>query len=230
MGRSSSWAGFRTSPDEALAKLRLKGTGEFTDVPAEGALCAVTLESGWFVVVASDFRFVERGGLADLSLGCMVVGTGIDETAMISQVVAFRNGALEWSVIHDASVGRSHLQMEGAPPREVHALLETARAKRQPGIDHVFGVPLDLVSAVMGFDFGAEHRFETLVPTEVPWRVFTHADGRVWSIRLGGPGYQLRIGAPDDEPVLKERASAQPQRDVEKLIAEQLVDGFTAAR
>lgn len=228
MGRSSSWAGFHTAPDQALAKLRLKATGEFHELP-EAPLCAVTLASGWFVVVSSDFRFVERKRLEDLSFDGDVVGTAINETAMVSEVVAYKNGKLDWSVIHDASVGRSHLQMEGAPPREVHALLETARAKRQPGIDHVFGVPIDLVGMVMGFDFSAEHRFETLVPAELPWREFRHADGRVWAIRLGGPGYQLRIGAENDDPVLKERASGQALRDIEALIAEQVADGFTSA-
>jgi|GEM_PF-2516418 hypothetical protein len=226
MGRTSSWVGFRTSPAEALAKLQLAATGEFHELP-EAPLCAVTLESGWFVVVSSaDFRFVERARLEDLSLDCELIGTAVDEHAMVSQALAYRNSTLEWSVIHDGSVGRAHLQMEGAPPREVHGMTERARAKRQPGVDHVFGVPVDLVAAVMGFDLSAEHRFETLVPSPAPWRAYRHPDGRVWSIRVGGPGYQLRIGAPDDEPVLKERASTRPLRDLEALIAEQVADGF----
>lgn len=53
------------------------------------------------------------------------------------------------------------------------------------------------------------------------WRVFVHADGRIWSIRPSAGGFQLRLGAPDDDPVFKERKG-----DMKALIAEQLADGF----
>ena len=53
------------------------------------------------------------------------------------------------------------------------------------------------------------------------WRVFVHRDGRVWSVRKSSGGFQLRLGAPDDDPVFKERPG-----DPDALIAEQLADGF----
>jgi hypothetical protein len=56
------------------------------------------------------------------------------------------------------------------------------------------------------------------------WRVFLHPDGRVWSIRPAHGGFQLRLGAPDDDPVFKERKGSNDERD--RLIAEQLADGF----
>jgi hypothetical protein len=227
MGRKMSWVAFRTSPEAALAKLRLAGTGEFHELP-EAPLTAVTLESGWFVVVASgDLRFVEPKTLEDLAFDCELIGAGTDEGGHVSQAQAWRRGEQQWKVIHDGTAGFGHLQLDGAPPREVHALFQEARAKRRPGVDFVFEVPVLLVEAVVGFGFGSEQRFETLTAGLPPWRVFRHADGRVWSIRSGGAGYQLRIGAEDDDPVLKERPSDQPLREVEKLIAEQVADGFS---
>ncbi len=56
------------------------------------------------------------------------------------------------------------------------------------------------------------------------WQVFVHPDGRMWSIRLSTNGYHLRIGAPDDEPVFKERRATEAQLD--ELIREQLAEGF----
>lgn len=53
------------------------------------------------------------------------------------------------------------------------------------------------------------------------WRVFFHPDGRVWSVRKSSGGFQLRLGAPDDDPVFKERTG-----DPDTLIREQLADGF----
>jgi hypothetical protein len=92
----------------------------------------------------------------------------------------------------------------------------------------MFEVPVGVLAAWMGFRLERPHRFETLVAAEQPWRAFHHPDGRVWAIRPGGSGYQLRIGAPDDDPIVKERASVRSLRDVEALIAEQLADGFSA--
>lgn len=228
MGSSRSWAGFRAAPERVLAKLQLKRTGELSELP-QAPWCAVMLESGWFVVVANgDFRFVEPSRLEDLSFDCELIGAAIDEQRMVSQATAWRDGLLQWHVTHDGSVNRSHLQIQGAPPGEMYPLAEAARANKKPFVDHMFEVPVALVETLMGFHFGTEHRFETLVAAALPWRSFRHPDGRVWAIRPGGAGYQLRIGAEDDEPLVKERASARPLRDVEALIAEQLADGFAA--
>ncbi len=227
MGWNYSFVSFRTSPAVALERLQLKPTGEFSEVLAEAPFAGVMLDSGWYLVMAhNDFRFLERPRLEDLSFDCELLVCGLSEKTKTSQAQAWRNGVLEWSVIHEGSVGRGHMQLEGGPPREVHALLETARANRQPVVDHVFEVPLNLVGSVMDFEFGAGHRFETLVPGAPPWREFHHPDGRVWSIRAGGPGYQLRIGAENDDPVLKERSSGRALRDIEGLVAEQQADGF----
>ena len=56
------------------------------------------------------------------------------------------------------------------------------------------------------------------------WQVFVHPDGRMWSIRQASDGYHLRIGAPDDDPVFKERRGRRAELDA--LIREQLAEGF----
>jgi hypothetical protein len=219
--------GIRAQPETVLTKLQLKQKGEFSEVP-EAPLCGVMLDTRWYVVVANgDFRFVEPARLEDLSFDCEVVGGLVDEHSMVSQAVAWRDGQLQWDVTHEGRVNRTHLQVEGAPPHEMFSLAEEARGNKKPFVDHMFEVPPGLLHAWMGFRLEGPHRFETLVAAEQPWRAFHHPDGRLWAIRPGGAGYQLRIGAPDD-PVLKERPSGRALRDVEALIAEQVADGFLA--
>jgi hypothetical protein len=60
----------------------------------------------------------------------------------------------------------------------------------------------------------------------LPWRVFRHPDGRVWAIRPVAAGYQLRLGEPADDPVLKDRPTKTPDAEIARLISEQLADGF----
>lgn len=69
---------------------------------------------------------------------------------------------------------------------------------------------------------------KTPAVSQPPWRVFHHADGRAWAIRRGGAGYLLRLGDPKDDPVLKERPSKNADAEIDRLVREQLADGFVA--
>jgi hypothetical protein len=102
--------------------------------------------------------------------------------------------------------------LSGVSPA-VERLLQTTA----PSDDWLF-VVLDLIRA---------RKLEPSAPkTEAQqWRVFKHPDGRVWSVSASTDGYWLRLGAPDDDPVLKERRGEQ----AEPLIAEQLAEGFIEA-
>lgn len=86
---------------------------------------------------------------------------------------------------------------------------------------------LDVIRARRVPDPRGEELLRLATPAEKAddWRVFIHADGRVWSIRPAAGGFQLRLGAPDDDPVFKERKATAAE--LEALIAEQLADGFT---
>ena len=55
-----------------------------------------------------------------------------------------------------------------------------------------------------------------------------HPDGRVWSIRSGKDCYFLRLGAAEQQPIVRRRPSEDVQRDVDGLIADQCADGFVA--
>jgi hypothetical protein len=63
-------------------------------------------------------------------------------------------------------------------------------------------------------------------PSDRTWRVFSHPDGRVWSVAPTSEGFWLRLGAPDDDPVIKERKGEALQ----PLIDEQLAEGFVEAQ
>ena len=52
------------------------------------------------------------------------------------------------------------------------------------------------------------------------------SDGRVWAIRATKTGYQLRLGDPADDPVIKERPSRTTDNEIVRLVSEQLADGF----
>lgn len=60
----------------------------------------------------------------------------------------------------------------------------------------------------------------------LPWQVFHHPDGRIWAIRAAKNGYQLRLGDPKDDPVIKERPSRTTDVEILRLVGEQLADGF----
>ncbi|MBI5546607.1 MAG: hypothetical protein HY901_22215 [Deltaproteobacteria bacterium] len=64
------------------------------------------------------------------------------------------------------------------------------------------------------------------------WRVFRHADGREWQIRVREARIELRIVLAGDEPVERSRGLKDPicaQREAERLVCEQLADGFSEA-
>lgn len=56
--------------------------------------------------------------------------------------------------------------------------------------------------------------------------MFHHPDGRIWAIRAAKGGYQLRLGDPKDDPVIKERPSRTTDVEILRLVGEQLADGF----
>lgn len=111
--------------------------------------------------------------------------------------------------VHSAQPRVLHAISISALPNEkwLYALLDALRARRVPD------------------PRGAELiRLATPAAKADDWRVFYHPDGRVWSIRPSTGGFQLRLGAPDDDPVFKERKG-----DMNALIAEQVADGFVEA-
>lgn len=63
-------------------------------------------------------------------------------------------------------------------------------------------------------------------PVVVKPRVFRHRDGRCWTIAGTGRELAITIVFDDGETILRKRPTADVRADMERLIAEQLADGF----
>lgn len=61
---------------------------------------------------------------------------------------------------------------------------------------------------------------------ESEWIELLHQDGSRWAIRARRASYQVRLGDPED-PLVRERSSADPSVEVARLIEEQKAEGFT---
>ena len=63
----------------------------------------------------------------------------------------------------------------------------------------------------------------------IPYRQFTHPDGRQWNIRLDGSTVELQITNDGDTVERKRRFDAPVlgARDLDEAVREQLAEGFT---
>jgi hypothetical protein len=67
MGFNASWLAVRGKPAESeLDLMRLKRTGEFEEVP-ESPVTGIALPTGWYLIFANDFGFIDRAPLSRLS-------------------------------------------------------------------------------------------------------------------------------------------------------------------
>lgn len=67
---------------------------------------------------------------------------------------------------------------------------------------------------------------------EPPFTVLKHADGRAWKVRANGAQIEIHIILDDGHELTRERKEATPaaaQREVHRLIEEQLRDGFVVS-
>ncbi len=200
MGYALSWTAVRgKAPELVLAAHELRPTGKAYELPDRRTpFCWGRLEGGWILVASSpigalevamaiarkrisemgawhDPRFLDESDaaapfLASLSAGCELVGCFLEEHAMVSRAVAWRDGVLAWSVLHDGQrEGVGHLAVAGEPPAALSALASAARAQQQAtpeGVDFLLDVPIDLARAATGFrhdDTALE--LEVLAPT-----------------------------------------------------------------
>ena len=96
-----------------------------------------------------------------------MLACGLDDHAMVSQAVLWRDGVEVWSVSHVGSEGGRERTLEGAPPPLLAELTarSAARYAEQPeGTDFAFDVPIDLAASLTAFrhDEGPDEGFEEL--------------------------------------------------------------------
>ena len=157
MGFRVSAALARTSPEDLIAGLDLATTGTKGEMPEQGIWCASLGDTGWAVVYANDFSFIERAQdhLERLSATVPAYAMRVHETVMVSQGTRYDGGRILWSVdwVGEHGPDPVHLQSTG----DIPAGFEDARkaaAEQQAGVtdvDYYFDVPLTLLEAETGF-------------------------------------------------------------------------------
>jgi hypothetical protein len=112
MGFHICWVAVRGKPSlEVYRGFRLIPTEENEEIP-ESPIVGAALRGGWTLIFANDpeeLPVLEPEPLAKHSLGCELVACLVEEGAMISAAVHFREGQEIWWVAHDSTEGTKHL-------------------------------------------------------------------------------------------------------------------------
>jgi hypothetical protein len=164
MGYSqSSLAVKGTTPGVVLTALGLQSTGKREEFP-ESPLTAANLPSGWFLVVldrdAQDIISDEM--LRQLSMGCEVVTSVVEEHVMASESTCWRDGKRVWRVYHDSNSRIDHLQIDGEVPFTLAAIRDRLSTKQRAAggkkacVDYFFEIPVELAMSFTGFRHDAD--------------------------------------------------------------------------
>ncbi|MCX8256097.1 hypothetical protein RHAL1_01764 [Beijerinckiaceae bacterium RH AL1] len=179
MGFKVAWAAVKgKSSDAVMSDLDLERTGEHEAFP-KTEYCIVTMPSGWVVVVNcfSFGSFILEAPLDRVKRGAEVLTCYVNETTMTSDLGAYENGALLWSVTHDSERGADDLRVTGAPPEPFASIRDGLVAQQEAssgGVDYLFDVAPDLGEALTGYRHDKDveglgpEPFELLEPARKP--------------------------------------------------------------
>ncbi len=113
-----------------------------------------SLDSGWYLVYIDDswheqltprvLEKLSRGGASVLH--CVV-----EEAQRVSSACLYYDGEPVWLVLHDGEMSTDHLDVAGAAPPELDALLAQAR-EPQPRPRSSYHIPISLAGMLCGFD------------------------------------------------------------------------------
>jgi hypothetical protein len=176
MGLSISWIAFQgVTKEQALERLSLRDTGE-PDEANESAYSGVNLPTGWYVLFANDYSFVDLKKLVALSTDCRLIACNLEEHVMVSAAYFYENEKQIWSVEHDAQQSILHLCALGAlPPTFTDVRARLLQQQKDNGgekadVDYVIEIPLETARDVCGYryeewDTDSEPKFTRLEPT-----------------------------------------------------------------
>jgi len=158
MGFSLGWVAVRGSDPESICRiLGLHETGVREELP-ESPMVGASLPHGWYLVVVDrGEKLLEDTLLQRLSADCEAVGCFVEEHVMYSAAEGWTNGRRVWSVTHDSSKARAHLELEGDLPPALSAIRARLESEQEAAggdtadVDYLFDVPVELAKAVTGF-------------------------------------------------------------------------------
>lgn len=193
---SMSWVAVRrVHADELWRTLGLRPTGKTADARSCTFAAAGATEGEWAVVwTRGNDRLLDRALLAALLQPAEAVGCFVDEHALLSHTVCWRDGAPAWAVRYDGVRATQRLQTFGELPAAFHDLERQAVEARRVAPerrDVAFQVPIDLAKAVVGFrhDEGNGRVLHELEPVTV-------AQETSAVVALGSPADLARAGRP----------------------------------
>ena len=164
MGYSQSYiAVFGKNPNDVLAILELRRTGEWEDFPASPCIAA-SLPGSWFLIVinGAEHEILSEASLSCLSADCDVVTCTVEEHVMCSEATFWKSGRRGWSVTHDAQQGARHLATVGELPDAFAPICERLLARQQMAgggkadVDYLFDIPVALAMSFCGYRYDRE--------------------------------------------------------------------------
>ncbi len=158
MGLNAAWIAVKgVGKAEAFERLGLIDTGEPAD-EGDWALSYAELPTGWLLILRPEPGYLDEKAMGPLSTGGEAILFVLSETVMYSMVQGYADGEGLWSIEHDGGgKGVLHLDVAGSPPPELRAVrdrlmaLQAEEGGEEADVDHVFGVPAELISALCGF-------------------------------------------------------------------------------
>jgi hypothetical protein len=165
MSEVYSWLAIKAaSADEACDKLGLTRSGDECDY-LESVFSGAALPTAWYVVVTGReaFDFFMDFSLEQLSESHDLMVMEVEEHVMQFSLEYWRDGAVLWSVLHDAQQGVYHLEGEGELPGDFDALkAEYVKQQDEAGgenasVDCLCEVPLELALSVTGFRYNLRY-------------------------------------------------------------------------
>jgi hypothetical protein len=149
-------------PDEIHRRLGLSDTGIASSIDDDPrpAVRGAALPDGWYLILLDDIShplIVSRPLTHSLSQGCEVIGCQVEEHDMFSACLCWRDGAIVWTVVHDARKAPDHLGVWGDPPVRLDDIEAQAEARAaQPDasdVDHIFEIPVALAYSCCGYRY-----------------------------------------------------------------------------
>jgi hypothetical protein len=161
MGFKISWLAFAgKGKKDILASLHLIDTG-IVDEAMESPLTIASFPNGWTIIVLNrfDHPLAEDASLRLLSKRCEIIVGHVHEGIMFGSTQLYRDGAMIWSIFHDAQQGLYHLETEGSPPESLSLILARQKAEQDRNggkdaeVDYMIDVPFAVASSLSGFEY-----------------------------------------------------------------------------
>jgi hypothetical protein len=154
MGLSASWICARgVNRKDALDYLGLVETGKPVDDPCQVPFSCAERPDGWLTISTTDAGWLLPQKVKALSSGGLAVGCFLEDHVMVSGACAYNHGARLWWVTHEPETGPNNLESGGNLPPEFESLRKQAlrERKKDPEVDFVFEVPVELTVLVCGY-------------------------------------------------------------------------------